>query len=76
LNFKNTYLTTFSEAAAKLKLKTTRILIISYKKLQSAVPVQPWTDPEGSRRLRLPDLSALRTGNIYLPGNIPGTHFC
>ena len=21
-------------------------------------------------------LSALRTGHLYLPGNIPGTHFC
>jgi hypothetical protein len=21
-------------------------------------------------------LSALRTGRLYLPGNIPGTHFC
>jgi hypothetical protein len=52
-----------------------------------AIPVQPWTGPEGSRRLRLPDfqesrhmkvlrLSALRTGRLYPPGNIPGTHFC
>ena len=38
----------------------------------------------GSRRLRLPyfktistrRLSALRTGRLYPPGNIPGTHFC
>ena len=52
-----------------------------------AIPLQPWTDSEGSRRLRLPDfgdyqrmklvrLSALRTGRLYPPGNIPGTHFC
>jgi len=47
--------------------------------------VQTWTDPEGSRILRLPDfnrhmkavsLSALRTGRLYPPENIPGTHFC
>ena len=40
-----------------------------------AVPLQAWTDPEGSRKLRLPDfvtkahdggrLSALRTGRLY-----------
>ena len=40
-----------------------------------AVPLQAWTGPEGSRKLRLPDfvttaqdggrLSALRTGHIY-----------
>jgi hypothetical protein len=52
-----------------------------------AIPLQAWGGPEGSRRLRLPDfktnrhmkvvrLSALRTGRLYLPGNIPGTHFC
>jgi len=40
--------------------------------------------PEGSRWLRLPEFktigtwrwSALRTDRLYLPGNIPGTHFC
>ena len=41
-----------------------------------AVPLQAWTGPEGSRKLRLPDfvttaqdsgrLSALRTGRLYL----------
>ena len=51
-----------------------------------AVPLQAWSDPEGSRKLRLPDfvttaredwwLSALRTGRLYPPGNAPGTHFC
>ena len=40
-----------------------------------AVPLQTWTDPEGSRKLRFPDfvttaqdggrLSALRTGRLY-----------
>ena len=40
-----------------------------------AVPLQAWTDPEGSRKLRVPDfvttakdggrLSALRTGRLY-----------
>ena len=59
-----------------------------YKKGKGKViPLQAWTGPEGSRRLRLPDfqdnrhmkvvrLSALRTGRLYPPGNSPGTHFC
>jgi len=51
-----------------------------------AVPLQAWTGPEDSRKLRLPDfvtaaqdggrLSALRTGRFLPPGNTPGTHFC
>jgi hypothetical protein len=40
-----------------------------------AIPLQAWTGPQGSRRLRLPHfktvgtwrLSALRTGRLYLP---------
>jgi hypothetical protein len=45
-----------------------------------------FTGPWGSRRLRprfrvsrhekVVRLSALRTGRLYPPGNIPGTHFC
>jgi len=45
-------------------------MIISYAKLPSAIAVQPWTGPEGSRKLRLPDLSALRTDRIYPPTEI------
>jgi hypothetical protein len=52
-----------------------------------AVPLQAWTDPEGSRRLRLPDFlrqSAHEDGKVVSrmhqppipPGIIPGTHFC
>ena len=50
------------------------------------IPLQVWSGPEGSRKLRRPDfattaqdggtLSALRTGRLYPPGNTPGTHFC
>jgi len=46
-------------------------------------PVQVRTVPEGSRRLRPQDFktvglvrSAVRTDRVYIPGNIPGTHFC
>jgi hypothetical protein len=67
-----------------------RIIIfrITGKKVKGkgkAIPLQAWTGPEGSRRLRLPDqdnrhmkvvrLSALRTGRLYSSGNNPGTHF-
>ena len=53
----------------------------------NAIPLQAWTDPESSRRLRFLDfkdirhikvvrLSALPTGRLYPTGNILGTHFC
>ena len=52
-----------------------------------ATPLQAWTGPLGSMRLRLPEflynrhmqvlgLSALHTGRLYLPGDTPGSHFC
>jgi hypothetical protein len=42
-----------------------------------AVPLQAWTGPQGSsRHLKVVRLSAKRTGRIYPPVNIPGTHFC
>ena len=52
-----------------------------------AITIQAWTDYEGSRRSKLPDfldswltnvasLSALITGRLDVPGNIPGTYFC
>ena len=48
-----------------------------------AIPVQPWTGPEGARNLRLPQ-SANEGGKVVSPthrpplpppGNIPGTHY-
>ena len=50
-----------------------------------AVPLQAWTGPEGSRKLRFPDFVTMAQdgGNVNLthrpplpPGNTPGTHFC
>jgi hypothetical protein len=29
-----------------------------------------------NRHMKVVGLSALRTGRLYPPGNIPGTHFC
>ena len=51
-----------------------------------AVPLQAWTGPEGSRKLRFPDFvtTAQDDGKVVSlthrpplpPGNAPGTHFC
>jgi hypothetical protein len=51
-----------------------------------AVPLQAWSGPEGSRKLRLPDfLTMAQDGGKVVslkhrphlpPGNTPGTHFC
>ena len=51
-----------------------------------AVPLQAWSGPEGSRKLRFPDfmITAQDGGKVVSlthrpplpPGNIPGTHFC
>ena len=51
-----------------------------------AVPLQAWSCPEGSRKLRFPDFmtTAQDGGKVVSlthrpplpPGNAPGTHFC
>jgi len=50
-----------------------------------AVPLQAWSGPEGSRKLRFPDFMMTQdcgkvvslTHRPPLPlGNVPGTHFC
>jgi len=51
-----------------------------------SVPLQAWSGPEGSRKLRFPDYmtTAQFGGKIVSPkhrpplppGNTPGTHFC
>ena len=51
-----------------------------------AVPLQAWSGPEGSRKLRFPDFMttaqdggkvvSLTHGPPLPPGNTPGTHFC
>ena len=50
------------------------------------VPLQTWSGPEGSRKLRFPDFmtTAQDGGKVVSlthwpplpPGNTPGTHFC
>ena len=47
-----------------------------------AVPLQAWSDPEGSRKLRFP--GCMTTAQVVTltyrqplpPGNAPGTHLC
>ena len=50
-----------------------------------AVPLQAWSDPEGSRKLRFLDFIMTQDGGKVFspthrpplpPGNAPGTHFC
>ena len=51
-----------------------------------SVPLQAWSDPEGSRKLSFPDFvtTAQDGGKLVSlthrpplpPGNAPGTHFC
>jgi hypothetical protein len=51
-----------------------------------AVPLQAWSGPEGSRKLRFPDYTTTAQGGGKVvslthrpplpPGNTPGTHFC
>jgi hypothetical protein len=51
-----------------------------------AVPLQAWSGPEGSRKLRFADFMTTAHGGGKVvshtnrpplhPGNIPGTHFC
>jgi hypothetical protein len=51
-----------------------------------AIPLQAWSGPEGSGKLRFPDLMTMaqvggKVVNLthrppFPPGNTPGTHFC
>jgi len=51
-----------------------------------AVPLEAWSGPEGSRKLRFPDfLTTAQDGGTVVslthrpplpPGNAPGIHFC
>jgi hypothetical protein len=61
--------------------------VFTYKLLvkSKAVPLQAWSGPEGSRKLRFPDFmtTAQDGGKVSLthrpplpPGNTPGTNLC
>ena len=65
---------------------TSHELIRQLKGKGKAVPLQAWSGPEGSRKLRFPDYmtTAQDGGKVVSPtqrpplpsGNAPGTHFC
>jgi len=56
------------------------------KMIRKAVLLQPWSGPEGSRKLMFPDfVTTAQDGGKFVslthrpplpPGNTPGTHFC
>ena len=78
------YIETTSGRVSFPELSTTQFpcLLVKVK----AAPIQAWSDPEGSRKLRFPDLmtTAWDDGKVVSlthqpplpPGNSPGTHFC
>jgi hypothetical protein len=50
-----------------------------------SVPLQAWSGPEGSRKLRFPDFMTTAQDGKFIspthrpplpPGNAPGTHLC
>ena len=51
--------------------------ILQIKGKGKAIPLQPWTGPEVSRKLRLPDYRAISPTHRppLHPANISGTHF-
>jgi hypothetical protein len=59
---------------------------VLFGKKGNIVPLQAWSGPEGSRKLRFPDfmttaqdggkVASLSHRPTLSPGNAPGTHFC
>jgi len=66
--------------------KVVQTLAAFYHNEGKAVPLQPWSGPEGSKKLRFPDfMTTAQNGSKAVslthrpplpPGNTPGTHFC
>jgi len=67
-------------------LHTTVQYLVGGLRKGKAIPLQAWSGPEGSRKLRFPDFmtTAQHDGKVVSPthrpplppGNAPGTHFC
>ena len=63
-----------------------RLILRTGKGKGKAVPLQAWSGPEGSRKLRFPDfMTTAQDGDKIVslthrpplpPRNTPGTHFC
>ena len=64
----------------------TCVCVCVYIYIGKAVPLQAWSGPAGSRKLRFPDFMttaqeggkfvSLKHRTLLSPGNSPGTHFC
>jgi len=73
--YRNHYFETIFTFRKISRGETAKFKYVKVKDKGTAVPLQVWTDPEGSRKLRFPDfvttaqdgdrLSALRTGRLY-----------
>jgi hypothetical protein len=69
-----------------LRLESKMHILVYGKGKGKAVPVQAWSGPEGSRKLRFSDyMTTVQDGGKVVslthrppisPGNAPGTHFC
>ena len=81
----NCRVTLFPEDGHKNNGRNTNKLRLYFSK-GKAVPLQAWSGPEGSRKLRFPDFMTTAqdggkvvslTHRLPLPAaNTPGTHFC
>jgi len=83
------YLTAGSDGSIWTKLLTEKNIINSFHRPDEygkAVPLQAWSGPEGSRKLRFADFMTMAQDGSNVvslthrpplpPGNAPGTHFC
>jgi len=76
----------FLEAIFRLNIKDNVCVCVCLYIKGKAVPLQAWSGPEGSRKLRFPDFKTMAQdgGKVVSlthrpplpPGNTPGTQFC
>ena len=76
----------FTLRSPRISERIWSVNISRLKGKSKAVPLQAWSGPEGSRKLRLPDFmtTAQDGGKVVSlthrpplpPGNTPGIHFC
>ena len=76
----------YSASTALLQGRHTLHILVKGKGKGKSVPLQAWSGPGGSRKLRFPDFmtTAQEGGKVVSlmhwlhlpPGNSPGTHFC
>ena len=73
-------------AKADKNTKKFLTVVVGFKGKGKAAPLQAWSGPEGSRKLRFPDFMKMAQdgGKVVSlahrpplpPENTPGTHFC